>query len=292
MRYLTSFLAVCLLATVARFGDAAVHHHVTHNKAKAFASNIEFKFRLRVCNAYPYAAALDIFRSREKLTKAPLEYTMYGDLSNKLTVGDKLKFMVGDANAGTFTISDLPNNDAILLVVIHRHDTLSNAVAFKSHVFANLLNAQVAVIDTYKGNVKSFAEIADGGKDERLRYNSVVALNPGEYNVKLVSAKKKEDHGDEGGRRRRRRRRKADLLEMGETVVKSSKTLVVVNRESYVIIRTGVEAQQGPSYPEDLIVYPMSDPNILKSFFKSVSHRTSLSVGLMAGMLAVVSLFW
>lgn len=283
MRYLTSLLGLCLFATVVRFGNAAVQHHIRH-KAKTFADSVKFKFRLRVCNAYPYAAALDVFRSREKITKQPLEYTMCGDLSNQLIVGDKLKFMVGDANAGTFTISDLPNNDAILLVVIHRHDTLSNAVAFKSHVFANLLNAQVAVIDTYKGMEKSLVEIADGGKEEGLRYNSVVALNPGEYNVRLVSAQK-------SSRRRRRkgdggrRRRKGDK----STTVEMSKTMVALNRESYVVIRTGVEAQQGPQYPQDLIVYPMSDRSLLQQW--SASHRTTFPVGIVATALALVSFF-
>jgi len=36
---------------------------------------------------------------------------------------DKLEFKVGDSSAGTFAVSDLPNNDAVLLLVIHRHDT-------------------------------------------------------------------------------------------------------------------------------------------------------------------------
>ena len=37
-------------------------------------------------------------------------------------------------------------------------------------VFANLLNAQIAVIDTYKGRARSFAEITDGSKkEEKLR---------------------------------------------------------------------------------------------------------------------------
>lgn len=259
MRYLTSFLALNLLAAITRFGDAAVHH--TTHKAKTFTKSMQFTFRLRVCNAYPAAAPLDVLRSKEKLTKEPLEYTMCGDFSNPLVVGDKLRFMVGDANAGTFTISDLPNNDAILLIVIHRHDTLSNAVAFKSHVFANLLNAQVAIIDTYKGRARSFPEIADGGKQEGLKYNSVVALNPGEYKVSLINAKKKAE---------------------------KSKSLVTLNRESYVIIRTGVEAQQGPSYPQDLIVYPMSDPSLLWN----ASPRASLIAAVLAGAIALVNMFW
>merc|ERR1712032_348065 len=147
--------------------------------------------RLRVCNAYPYSAALDVFRGKnEKMTgEDPMAYKSCRDFLSPLKAGDKLEFKVGDANAGTFAISDLPNNDAVLLLVIHRHDTLSTAVAFESHVFANLLNAQIAVIDTFKGPARSVASIRDSGsrkaRSEQLRYNSVVAVNPGIYNVPL-----------------------------------------------------------------------------------------------------------
>merc|ERR1719274_554727 len=91
----------------------------------------------------------------------PMTYKSCKDFKAPLKPGDKLEFKVGDANAGTFSVSDLPNNDATLLLIIYRHDTLSTAVAFESHVFANLLNAQVAVIDTYKGNAKSTPRIQD-----------------------------------------------------------------------------------------------------------------------------------
>ena len=81
--------------------------------------------------------------------------------------GDKLEFKVGDASAGTFSVSDLPNNDAVLLLVIHRHDTLSTAVSFESHVFASLQNAQVAIIDTYK------ADLSLRPDDRRVHFSGV-----------------------------------------------------------------------------------------------------------------------
>jgi len=260
MLALTQLVGFSLFALSAGLINAGDHHkHVKAHHAKAEPEE-PFKHRLRVCNAYPNADALDVFRGREQLTKAPLEYKMCGDFASQLFAGDKLKFMVGDANAGTFTISDLPNNDAVLLLVIHRHDTLSNAVAFKSHVFANLLNAQVAIIDTYKGRARSLPEITDGSKkEEKLRYNSVVAVNPGEYKVSLVDSHKKQQ------------------------VVEN---LVALNRESYVVIRVGVEAQSGPEYPQDVIVYPMSDPKLLHS----ASHHTSLPAALLVVLLAVLAL--
>jgi len=169
-------------------------------------------------------------------------------------------FRVGGASAGTFSISDLPNNDAVLFLVIQRHDTLSSAVSFQSHVFANLLNAQVAIIDTYKGRAHGLAEISDGSKeDEQLRYNSVVAVNPGEYEVKLVGANKKK----QAARSR----------------------LIALNRESYVVIRTGVESQQGSQYPQELIVYPMSDPALLRS---GSMRANPAAIGAFAALMSLV----
>jgi hypothetical protein len=206
-----------------------------------FIRGLEFKHRLRVCNAYPYAAALDVFRGRnERLTgDTPMPYKSCRDFMSSLKPGDKLEFRVGDANAGSFSVSDLPSNDAVLLLVIHRHDTVSTAVSFESHVFASLLNSQIAIIDTYKGTAKALPRIKDSkpsakaaARSEELRYDSVVAVNPGVYEVDLTDAK-------------------------GEVMAKSE--LVALNKESYVVLRTGVESQQGQSFPEELVVYPQSD---------------------------------
>lgn len=214
-------------------------------RATGFVRALQFKHRLRVCNAYPYAAAIDIVRGKnEKLTKSmPMHYKTCKDFLSPLQSGDKLEFKVGDASAGTFAVSDLPNNDAVLLLVIHRHDTISTAVSFESHVFANLMNAQVAIMDTYKGTAKSTIKIMDAmqkgknGRSEELRYDSVVSVTPGAYEVELVRPD-------------------------GKAAAKSK--FVALNQESYVIIRTGIEAQQGPAYPQELLVYPNSDISDLR----------------------------
>ncbi|CAK0895025.1 unnamed protein product [Prorocentrum cordatum] len=193
---------------------------------------------------------MDVYvRGSEKLTAdQPMPYPSCTDFTSGLQAGDKIDFKVGEASAGTFSVSDLPNNDAILLLVLYRHDTLTTAVKFQSHVFANLLNAQVAIIDAYKGTLHAMPRIMDmrttapGGPDghasEELRFDSVVAVNPGVYEVEL--------HG-----------------QGGDTRAPLRAPLVALNRESYVVLRTGVEAQQGPSFPEELFVYPRSDPSRL-----------------------------
>jgi len=236
-----------------------------NSQAQGFVQALQFKHRLRVCNAYPYSAALDVYRGRsEKLTNdAPMHYKTCKDFAAPLQPGDKLEFKVGDASAGTFSVSDLPNNDAVLLLVIHRHDTLSTAVSFESHVFGNLMNAQVAIIDTFKGKASStptIMDVAGKGKtsrSEELRYDSVVAINPGLYEVELAGAD-------------------------GKAAAKTQ--LVALSHESYVIIRTGVEAQQGPAYPQDLIVFPQSDVAALKGSAQALATSSLALVALLFGL--------
>merc|ERR1719152_460696 len=196
-----------------------------------------------------------------------MPYKTCREFKTPLKAGDKLEFKVGDMNAGTFAISDLPNNDAVLMLVIHRHDTLTNAVSFESHVFANLLNAQMAIIDTYKGSSHAFPQIVDPDslkgalegkgleRKEKLRFNSVVALNQGLYEVQLVG----KDGKDE-----------------------ASASLVALDRESYVVLRVGVEAQQGRSYPQELVVYPQLDAALLKSGADRFCGISALMVSLLA----------
>jgi len=220
------------------------------SNATGFVRSLEFKHRLRICNAYPFGSAIDVFRGKdEKLTtETPMAFKSCQDFKTKLSAGDKLDFMVGDASAGTFSVSDLPNNDAVLLLVITRHDAMSTAVSFESHIFANLVNAQIAVIDTYKGKAAASPRIRDeaskGSRSEQLRYNSVVAVNAGRYDVVL----------DDVG---------------GKEIQKHE--LVALEGESYVVMRTGVEAQDGESYPEELMVFPQSDPGMLHSGCAQIS---------------------
>jgi len=230
-------LCAILCATAAAIADRSL-------RSVGFVQALEFKHRLRVCNAYPYRAPLDIVRGKsEKLTEdSPMPYKACRDFVAPLKAGDKLEFKVGDISAGTFAVSDLPQNDAVLLLVVHRHDTLSTAVSFESHVFSNLANPQIVVLDAYRGKAKAHTNIMDAAtpqnkkeaaRSEELRFDSVVAVNPGSYEVELAG-------------------------EDGKTKAKTQ--LVALNHESYVVLRTGVEAQQGPKYEQELVIFPNSDP--------------------------------
>merc|ERR1719379_1423787 len=95
-------------------------------------------------------------------------------------------------------------------------------------------------------------------RTEELRYDSVVAINPGLYEVELIGSDSK---------------------------AKAKSQLVALNHESYVVIRTGVEAQQGPAYPQELIIYPQSDAAALHSSAPVVARATAAVLVLVLGML-------
>lgn len=240
-------VSLLLLATAAAGAPLRSKHVAAHS----FVRSLELKQVLRVCNAYPFTSALDVFVGKNKVTETPLAYKSCGEFTPALSVGDRVDFKVGESNAGTFTISDLPNSDAVLLMVIYRHDTVSTAVSFESHVFASLQSAQIAVLDTYKGTEKSELRIQDmlekgpegeapgEIRSELLRFDSVVAVDPGQYEVLLV----------------------------GEKTARSE--LVAVQREAYVVMRCGVQAEEGPAYPQDLMVYPHTDKKALGAATRS-----------------------
>merc|ERR1719393_287611 len=86
--------------------------------------------------------------------------------------------------------------------------------------------------------IKDRADATKNSRSEDLRYSSIVAVNPGVYEVELDGADGK---------------------------VKATRELVALNRESYVVLRTGVESKTGPSFPQELVIYPNSDPAALRS---------------------------
>jgi len=242
---LAAFLLVCGAVPT----QAGGHSHGALRSvsgAESFVLALEFKHSLRVCNAYPHTDALNVFRGKnETLTSEAIPYNACEEFASMLQSGDKLEVKVGDAITGTFAVTELPNNDAVMLLVVKRHGNLGTSVAFESHIFANLRNAQVAVMDAYVGKAQGVPHIMDmkakaetKTRNEELRYDSVVAINPGVYKVAL-----------EG--------------QDGKTEAQSE--LVALEHESYVILRTGFESETERSYPQELVVFPKSDSSKLLS---------------------------
>jgi len=258
-------LTLLLLARIASSTSVvSASNQLRRSAGASFISTLKFKVTLRICNAYPYSYPMDIYLGKNKLSESSMPYKSCGEFHPDLKAGDKLDFKVRDSSAGSFSVSELPQNDAVLVLVIYRHDTLSTAVSFESHVFANLLNAQVAVLDAFKGKSEAIPRIQDikqqqegeEHRSEELRFDSVVAVNQGLYEVVLqnMAGEKKARH-----------------------------QLVALNRESYLVVRCGVQAQQGQAYPEELMVFPESDPRALGG-----AAKTSL----LAAVLATIFSMW
>lgn len=262
--FLLARIAASTAVTSSRAGQAQLRHSL---KGHAFISTLEFKRVLRVCNAYPYQHAMDVYLGKEKLTSSPMPYKMCGEFTPNLKAGDKIDFKVGDTSAGSFSVAELPANDAVMLLVIYRHDAQSTSVSFESHVFSNLVNSQIAVLDTHKGAAKATPRIKDmkdakTDRNEELRFDSVVAVNPGLYEVVLQSPD-------------------------GET--KARQELVALNRESYVVVRCGLEAPSGgQSYPQELMVFPHSDPRALEGSAVSKSPFFALVLAFFAMVAAAM----
>jgi len=256
---------LCFFAALSSAAGTIDHAQL---RARSFVQSLDFKHALRICNAYPHNAAVDVFMGKDKLNKAQLAYKDCAEYTPKLQPGAKIDFKVGESNVGTFTVSDLPQADAVLLMVLFRHDTQSTAVSFESHTFAKSSQAQVAVIDTYRGKALSELRVQDHEdhkdghlRSELLRYDNVVAVTPGVYDLRLEASSGKATATDQ---------------------------LVAKERETYVVMRCGAEvaeADEAESYPESLLVYPRSDPS---EFEKSAAHTRAAAAAMVLPLLAAL----
>lgn len=202
---------------------------------------VEVEHQLVVCNAYASAKPLSIVlvRTGQKLTQdKPMKYKQCEDLTVPLNEGDQLDFKAGALEIGTFFATGLPKTSTSLLLVPHRKSPHSVGVTFESHAFADVKSPQIAVIDAYHGKsgnqagavrlVENMAQSApQTPTEEDLKFNSVVAVNPGRYDVSIT----------------------------GNV---ASLPLNAVGADKYVIMRLGneVEGTEGVQFPQELVVFP------------------------------------
>lgn len=198
---------------------------------KTIATELKFDTKIRICNAYPFVKdAVQVFDQE-------LPYKTCAEVEKSLKEGDQIDFftMQRQILLGSFEVQEMPQQNSMLLLVIQPHDSTSSGVAFQSHAFASSHDPQLALLDGYVSDgAKSavdFVDIRDQGssqdsRKEELRFNSVVAVHPGAYEVGLSS-------------------------------MKSFHTIRAGAEEKYSVIRVGVAGSQG-AYPEDLIVFPNS----------------------------------
>lgn len=216
---------------------------------------------LRVCNAYAHDDALDIRHcgsTGPALTgERPLQYKSCRDLRFSAEAGDKFEFAVGGAVLGVFVVSELPQQDGMLLLVVRRHPSDTSTMLIESHAFAHVQSAQLAVFDAYGGDRISSLELKGrDGASLHLRFGSVVLLSPGRYEVQLDS------HGEDASTSK-------DAFEARDG-------------EHYVVLRVG--AKHGPRFPEAIVVYPsVSDGPVLESVARA---KSSLAPALCASAIA------
>jgi len=162
---------------------------------------LKFDQKLLVCNAYPSKSAVSVSKNGQTLGGAAMlgfqqcKYTTTGVLAK-----DKIDFMLADAGIeGTFEVGDLPQTDAVLLLVLQKHDDHSPLMAFQSFAFppnSGADEAHVAVIDATVGSGKAHLQIADrpiqgdAKRVEELSFNRVYALDQGRYDLAVLDQDK------------------------------------------------------------------------------------------------------
>lgn len=212
------------------------------HRQSLLASTPEAHQQMMICNAYASPKMLDIMlvRTRQSITEgSPLAYKQCKDFSLPLQEGDQLDFKAAGLDVGSFYATGLPKSAASLLLIPHRKSPHSVGMSFDSHAFAELESPQIAVVDAYNGKATAKfgtvkiserlgAEADMKPVEEELKFNSVVAVNPGQYGISL------------GG--------------LDTAIV----PLDAGQKGKYVVLRVGVEGEmkQGGHYPSELVVFP------------------------------------
>eukprot|EP00933_Yihiella_yeosuensis_P031921 TRINITY_DN25518_c0_g1_i1.p1 TRINITY_DN25518_c0_g1~~TRINITY_DN25518_c0_g1_i1.p1 ORF type:complete len:263 (-),score=38.81 TRINITY_DN25518_c0_g1_i1:65-853(-) len=201
---------------------------------KSFRSAKDFKDSFRVCNAYPAGAdssALTLSIGKNDIGGGPLSYKDCRDLSDQVKEGDKIDFKVDGAIVGAFTLSDLPDYNAVLLLLVHKRGLGSDTASFVTHSFRRRAKeAQVVVLDAYSGSIDGTPVISDAGdaensRSQKLSYGSVLAVKQGDYEVDLQG-------------------------ESGEK--KGNFPFTVKDGQTYAIVRVGDEG----TAEQDVLFYP------------------------------------
>lgn len=230
---------------------------VEHHAVTIAAPTVEQ--RLVICNAYASPKALDVTRvsTRENVLSG-LAYKQCKDIALPLEEGEQLDFKANGLDVGTFYATGLPKASASLLLIPHRRTPHAVGLSFESHAFSDVQAPQVAVIDAYRGKQKDSAvKIRVAAEDdkvpatpveERLKFNSVIALNPGKYEVSL----------DGTGKNATR----LALNAMGAT--------------KHVVMRIGIDGAS--PYPQELLVFPNGVARAMTCWTLVVSLVMALSL--------------
>jgi len=259
-------LLVCARGALARRGNGSTVYgggtgHGIHD-AERSASHLGLSeqrevaaspsWDLRVCNAYAFESGLETFHSPQpaisaklprpepaKLTRdGPVPYKWCADLGRVegLGRGSLLSFRLGSGlPVGGFRVTALPVGGSTLQLVVYRYDAASTAAAFTAHVFGSGDDPEVAVVDAYQGDSHSELKVRSPNSPwQTLHFGKAVSLKPGWYEWSLSGDNQQTFRG-------------------GGTV-----GFHMSSQGRYTAIRVGVDAQRGPSFEEELVLFPTS----------------------------------
>lgn len=235
---LRAFLSVSLLVPLALGSVRGRGNKDKPTKSLNVVEPLKFDQRLLLCNAYPTTQAVTVSKNSypilagtNGLATNQCRFVPTGVLSK-----DKLDFELEAAGVhGTFEVGDLPENDAVLLLVLQRRDAKSPLIAFQSFAFPmNSENeeAHVAVIDASVGAPNARLKVVDvpslkgrEARAEELSFDRIYSLEAGEYKVAIFSPD-------------------ADSKDRSKIERNSETTVELKGRHDYVMLRTGTGDEQ------------------------------------------------
>lgn len=168
-----------------------VHQNMANTEVKGnFIKPFEFSQSLLVCNAFSFEQPAHVEREENDLTgDHPINYKECRYLKDiKLQEGQRLDFKFAEGVGGIFEVTDLPRDDAVLLLVLQRRDAASTLLVFKSFAFPRNSNslAQVAVIDTIDHLPAQLVMKDHQSHKEILEFNRVYAIEAGDYDADVT----------------------------------------------------------------------------------------------------------
>lgn len=176
---------------VAQDQQVQVHQNMANTEVKGnFIKPFEFSQSLLVCNAFSFEQPAHVEREEHDLTgDHPINYKECRYLKDvKLHEGQRLDFKFAEGVGGIFEVTDLPRDDAVLLLVLQRRDAASTLLVFKSFAFPRNSNslAQVAVIDTIDHLPAQLVMKDHQSHKETLEFNRVYAIEAGDYDADVT----------------------------------------------------------------------------------------------------------
>lgn len=241
---MASRLMIACVAVLIALPAAAASSSGLRNQAHAggdvhrlVVQNPQVDQQMVICNAYVSVKKLDIMlvRTRQTVTgSSPLAYKQCKEFSLPLQEGDQIDFKAGGVDVGTFYATGMPKYAASLLLIPRRRSPQAVGMKFESHAFADLQTPQIAVVNACSGKNEKLDEavkisemlVAHGEEavQEDLKFNSVVAVNPGKYGISLAGA------------------------------VAGTMSLYAAGTGKYVVVKVGVEGDA--KNPQELVVFP------------------------------------